>query len=130
MTKNQDNLVFQKALAYVAAGLSVIPTVKETKAPALKEWKTYQQRLPTTAEVREWFRQRNKSIGIVTGEVSGHLEMLDFDHLAELYDDWAALVSQESPDLLKRLIREKTQNSGLHEVYWCPGWLTASSWSY
>jgi hypothetical protein len=120
MTKPQDNLVLQKALEYVAAGLSVIPTVKDTKAPALKEWKTYQQRLPNTAEVRQWFRQPYKSIGIVTGEISGHLEMLDFDHLAELYDAWAALVSQESPNLLRRLIREKTQNSGLHVVYRCP----------
>lgn len=120
MTKNQDNLVLQKALAYVAADLSVVPTVKETKAPALKEWKTFQRRLPTIAEIRQWFRQPDKSIGIVTGEVSGHLEMLDFDCHAELYDAWAALVSQESPDLLKRLIREKTQNSGLHVVYRCP----------
>jgi len=119
VTKSQINLVLQKALAYVAADLSVIPAVKETKAPALKGWKTFQRRLPTIAEIRQWFRQPDKSIGIVTGEVSGHLEMLDFDCHAELYDAWAALVSQESPDLLKRLIREKTQNSGLHVVYRC-----------
>lgn len=117
MTKSQINLVLQKALAYVAAGLSAIPTMKKTKAPALKKWKTFQRRLPTIAEIRQWFRQPDKSIGIVTGEVSGHLEMLDFGCHAELYDAWAALVSQESPDLLKRLIREKTQNSGLHVVY-------------
>jgi hypothetical protein len=120
MTNPHDNLVLQKALEYVAAGLSIIPTVKETKAPVLKEWKTFQGRLPTIEEIRRWFRQPDKSIGIVTGEVSGHLEMIDFDHLAELYDAWAALVSQESPDLIKRLILEKTQNSGLHVGYRCP----------
>ncbi|MGA9753906.1 MAG: DUF3987 domain-containing protein [Desulfobaccales bacterium] len=119
MTRPQDNLVFQKALEYVAAGLSVIPTVKETKAPALQEWKIFQRRLPTISEIRRWFQKPDKSIGIVTGKVSGHLEMLDFDHLAELYDAWAALVNQDSLDLPKRLIRERTQNSGLHVVYRC-----------
>ena len=120
MTKTQDNLILQKALEYVAAGLSVIPTVKETKAPALKEWKTYQQRLPISTEVEDWFHRGDKCIGIVTGKVSGNLEMLDFDHQAELFEAWAALVREESPDLFERLILERTQNSGLHGVYRCP----------
>jgi hypothetical protein len=37
----------------------------------------------------------------------------------ELFTD-KHLVKQESPDLLHRLILEKTQNLGLHAVYRCP----------
>ncbi len=119
MSKSADNLILQKAMEYIAAGLSVIPTVKETKAPALKEWKTYQQRLPTTKEIGDWFHRGDKCIGIVTGRVSGNVEMMDFDHKAELFEAWAALVREESPDLLKRLVLERTQKFGLHAAYRC-----------
>jgi hypothetical protein len=118
--KTNSNPILQKALGYIAAGLSVIPATRETKAPALKEWKTYQRRLPTTKEIENWICRGDKSIGIVTGRVSGNLEMIDFDAKAELLEAWVALVREESSDLLERLVLERTQNQGLHVSYRCP----------
>jgi len=120
MKETKDNLILGSAKVYRAAGLSVIPTIKETKAPALKEWKTYQQRLPTYAEIEKWFRRGDRSLGIVCGKVSGHLEVFDFDQQAELFDDWASLVNQELPGVLERLTLAKTQNFGRHVAFRCP----------
>ena len=43
------------ALAYVRAGLCVLPARLGQKRPALSSWKEYQGRLPTEEEVHGWF---------------------------------------------------------------------------
>lgn len=66
------------ALKYLQLGLSVIPLRPNGKEP-LFPWKEYQKRLPTEAEVIEWWTQSaNANIGIVTGLISG-VVVIDLD---------------------------------------------------
>jgi len=58
------------ALAYLKAGLSVIP-IGPDKKPRLK-WESYQKQKPSEAEVKRWWALWPDSmIGIITGIISG-----------------------------------------------------------
>ncbi|MCC7407529.1 MAG: AAA family ATPase [Phycisphaeraceae bacterium] len=115
------------AMRYVRAGLAVLPASREEKRPALPRgagWKPYQQRLPTEAEVAAWFGQVTGQSGpdalcLVTGSVSGNLELIDFDGGGELFAEWAALVEAEAPGLVNRLVIERSQSGGKHVAYHC-----------
>jgi hypothetical protein len=66
------------ASAYLRSGLCVLPALLVEKRPALAGWKQYQRRLPTDRQVRTWFADA-PALCILTGAVSGNLELLDFD---------------------------------------------------
>ncbi|MBN1121806.1 MAG: bifunctional DNA primase/polymerase [Anaerolineae bacterium] len=62
---------------YLALGFSVIPL--RGKVPVVT-WREYQQRRPTRSELERWLRRGLfQNIGIVCGEVSGNLVVLDID---------------------------------------------------
>lgn len=113
--------LFSIAQTYHAAGLAVLPAVQDQKRPALSGWKKYQQVLPTEAEVRQWFDRDtpDAALCLITGAVSGNLELLDFDLGGELFDPWVALVEVEAPGLLDRLVIEQSQSGGRHVIYRC-----------
>jgi hypothetical protein len=104
------------ALAYRDAGLCVLPARQVEKRPALATWKQYQQRLPTDVEVRAWF-SNGHALCLLTGAVSGNLEMLDFDAGGALFDCWAQMVEEQAPGLLARLVMERSQRGGRHVAY-------------
>jgi len=104
------------ALAYLEAGLCVLPAIAAEKRPALHSWKPYQERLPTEDEVRAWFADA-EALCLVTGAASGHLEMLDFDGGGALYEPWTDLVKDEAPGLLERLVIERSPSGGYHVAY-------------
>lgn len=72
----------------VASGVSVIPVRTDgTKAPAVS-WKTFQERLPTDDELLDWFGSAEPcGIAMICGEVSGGLEVLDFEDQAS-FEEW------------------------------------------
>jgi len=74
------SLVLQQARSYVKRGWSVIPIQPKSKTPALPSWKEFQDRLPTDAELVQWFEgpNANRNIAVVTGKVSS-IVVLDFD---------------------------------------------------
>ena len=106
------------ASAYLRSGLCVLPAILAEKRPALAGWKQYQRRLPTERQVRAWFADA-PALCLLAGAVSGNLELLDFDHEAELYDHWVELVETERPGLLERLVIERSQSGGRHVIYRC-----------
>ncbi len=112
--------LLRSALAYTRAGLSVIPCDRRTKSPRLSHWKPYQTHIPAPHEVRHWFVPWSgaDAVAIVTGPVSGHLEVLDFDAPA-LFAPWAAAVQSQCPDLLPRLPIVQTQSGGYHGYFRC-----------
>ena len=76
------NLLVERALELVRAGISVIPVrgdaaPREPKKPAIK-WRAYQKRIMTEAEVRAAFAKSGEALGIVCGCISG-LVVIDFD---------------------------------------------------
>ena len=102
------------AMAYLAAGLSCLPAVKAKKRPAIGGWKTWQSRLPTKVEVKAWFSNPHDAICVVSGEVSGNLECMDFDQHGELFAAWMDKIDTE---LLSKLVIEQTPSGGYHVFY-------------
>ncbi len=103
------------ALAYLGAGLSVLPASRTYKCPQGK-WKQYQERLPTYNEVESWFSGNHDAMCIVCGKVSGNLEVMDFDNHGELFEKWKAEIPAE---LFGKLVVEQTQSGGYHVAYRC-----------
>jgi len=113
------------ARRYVASGLSVIPIRADgSKAPKVRSWKQYQKRLPTDAEVDQWFAGDQVGIAIVTGCASGNLEVIDFDDAAA-YEEWTGLIDEMAPGLRERLPIVRTPRPGIH-VYYRAASITAS----
>ena len=112
---NSDSLL-QSALSYRECGLSVLPAKRLEKRPDLAGWKAYQTQLPDTDKLREWFFDPRDALCIVTGQVSGNLEMLDFDRGGDRFDAWKDKIPAE---LFSRLVIETSQSGGKHIVYRC-----------
>ena len=104
------------ALAYRERGLSVLPAKRLAKRPSLPGWKNFQLRIPQERQVVEWFSKPEDAICVVTGQVSGNLEMLDFDRGGDRFEAWN---EQIPPELLARLVIESSQSGGKHVIYRC-----------
>jgi hypothetical protein len=87
----------EKALQYLAGGLSLVPCSAKTKQPESNllprdaegkpTWGPYQKKAADVTTVRSWFAGGCKSIAAVGGKVSGELLSIDFDE-ARFYDAW------------------------------------------
>lgn len=78
--ETMNSTVLVTAEKALAAEMSVIPIRPDgRKAPALQSWKKYQERRASHAEARKWFDSTDAGLAIVGGEVSGGIEILDFD---------------------------------------------------
>jgi Bifunctional DNA primase/polymerase, N-terminal len=123
--------LYAAAKRYVDAGISVIPMRADgTKAPwwqllprrpnGKATWKPYQTRLPTLAELVEWFGSGEfpRGIAVVCGAVSGGWETIDFDDI-ELVLPWWKTVQHTDVKLLSRLVYVLSPRPGLHVHYRC-----------
>ena len=73
------NPMLKAALEFYAAGCSVVPAkVDGTKAP-IGEWKKYQSERATAEQVIAWYSNGYEGLGIVTGSISGNLEVLEIE---------------------------------------------------
>src|SRR5688572_2565150 len=91
--------VFAEARRLVAADLSVIPIAADGSKRPLVSWKPFQRRRPTVAQLMRSFASDTCGLAIIGGDVSGGLEVLDFD-AAEVFDPWCAMVEGLAPGLL------------------------------
>ncbi len=114
-TSNPASLL-PSALAYRESGLSVLPAKRLAKRPSLPGWKNFQLRIPQERQVVEWFSKPEDAICVVTGQVSGNLEMLDFDRGGDRFEAWKEQIPSE---LLARLVIETSQSGGKHVIYRC-----------
>lgn len=112
--------LLEAALAYVDAGLSVIPCTRvgSEKRPTIA-WSEFRERLPTTDELTGWFGGGTGCIGIVCGKVSGNLEVIDFDCRGEDFERWREEVNGAHPTLVDRLAIQRTPSGGVHVLYRC-----------
>ena len=111
------NLCLQAAIAYTEAGLSVLPAGQD-KRPTVG-WKILQKEIAHRNEVTRFFHNGEASLGIVCGNVSGNLEVIDFDKSGRDYDRWAEDVEKEVPGLVERLVKQQTQSGGYHIAFRC-----------
>lgn len=115
-----ENEVLNTAFCYAEAGLSVIPVRTDgTKAPAVN-WKSYQSRIADTRTIKSWFCTDSYGIAIVTGRVSGNLEVIDFDD-STCFKPWRKLAEQllGGAELLMKLPVVRTPAGGFHLYYRC-----------
>jgi hypothetical protein len=93
------NMILSYALAYLQAGLTVLPIEPGSKKAAVK-WQVLQKNKPTEKQVLEWFSPEKYGLGLVCGRASAGLVVLDFDTAAEAsYHRWAKLVPELTPFL-------------------------------
>lgn len=120
-----DNSIFTAAQRLMASGLSVIPVDWHTKK-ATGSWKDFQNRQATADEMNDW--RNSLAFAIVAGNISGGLEVLDFDDNAqaephprtanEFFDPWLLKVGHLVNEY--HLPIQITPGKGFQVVYCCP----------
>ena len=112
------------ALAYLNAGLSLIPVSLADKRP-FESWKKFTAIPPSAEELRRMFGGRTEAgIAVICGSVSGGLECLDFDNKDGKVGDRISEFLQH-PDINKLVIThdipyEQSPSGGYHFFYRCP----------
>lgn len=112
------------ALRFLAQGISVVPTANDgSKRPAFA-WQGFQEHLPIADELLMWFKDGVDGIGVITGKVSGNLEMLELEGRAvaeKMHLEIAEIANNSGlGDLWQRLNTgyvELTPSGGLHWLY-------------
>lgn len=111
------------ALAYQAAGCSVVPvTTDGGKIPAVS-WTQYETTAPSEQQIRLWFTGNHyDGLGLICGAVSGNLEMFELEGRAkDLVVDLATLLADNGyGDLWQRIAVghcEATPSGGMHWLY-------------
>jgi Bifunctional DNA primase/polymerase, N-terminal len=142
MPRTRGPSLYATALAYLAAGRSVVPIAPGCKAPSIEDartgqsrliqWERYQQIRASAAELQRWVSGRSSmGLGLVAGPVSGctladgtraALEVLDFDD-ADVHACFVELITSCGTGLLlERLVCEETPGGGRHSGYCCAEW--------
>jgi hypothetical protein len=120
----RQSYLYHTAIVVSEAGISILPIRADgSKQPSLAEWKVYQQRRASRSELDRWFQLPGLGLAMITGEVSGNLEALDFDCRA-VYDAWLSKVQRDPRihDLYERIAwgyLEATPAGGRHLLYRC-----------
>ncbi|PUZ28572.1 hypothetical protein DCC81_03570 [Chitinophaga parva] len=114
--------LFQYGLAYLEMGFAPV-TVGSKKRPA-EDWKNYQTRAPTPAELYQLCQLPwATGLALVCGPGSGGLEVIDmdlkYDLSGRLREDFEAAIRKADPALLDSLVINSTRSGGRHYLYRC-----------
>lgn len=113
------------ARAAYAAGLCVVPPREDgTKAPLTEggEWKHWQSTRPTVAQLKLWYSARRSGVGILTGAISQHTCLFEFDRRTtyDVFHDTAeAMGLGELVARIEAGYLEETPGGGIHWLYRC-----------
>lgn len=111
------------AKRYASYGLSIFPVYPadhptKPKKP-LFSWKQFQCRIATPEEIGSFFPYKKPlSVAMVSGSVSGNLEVLDFDK-PELFPVFMERLRDRLRELAERLIIQNSPSGGFHLIYRC-----------
>jgi AAA domain/Bifunctional DNA primase/polymerase, N-terminal len=118
------------AVAAMSTGLSVVPPRQDgTKAPEGK-WKRFQTTRATLDELHAWYGTKGSTqrtgLGVVTGPISGNLEVLEFDAHGDAESAYEAYLSAaralglgELVDRIEAGYLERSPSGGIHWFYFC-----------
>ncbi|WP_172384774.1 phage/plasmid primase, P4 family [Streptomyces sp. MNP-20] len=122
MSTPQDTL--NAALAWHTAGASVVRACTTGSKAPLGQWKPYQEERPDESLLHAWFDGGHPGLGVVLGEVSGGLEMIEFEGRAVdegLPAEFGEIVEASGLgdvwDAIKRGYCERTPSGGYHLIY-------------
>jgi hypothetical protein len=116
--------ILQAALDFFDAGVSVVPaSMNGSKAP-ITTWKQYQVNRADRDQIQGWFSGSATGLGIITGAVSGNLEMLELEGRAVnggFLDEAKEIAFNSGLGQLWEIISngyvEFTPSGGLHWLY-------------
>jgi len=118
------NEILQAALNFNDAGVCVIPAKNDGSKAPVGNWKQYQVERPSIEQISDWFATGHNGIGVITGAVSGNLEMLEMEGRAVnsgLLDEARELAHNSGLGELWEIISngyvEFTPSGGLHWLY-------------
>ncbi len=117
--------ILEAAIRWEAAGAVALPVRTDgTKAPGLQSWKQYQTQHPAPEDTVAWFSGGTDGVGVLTGSVSGQLEMVELEGRAVDAGLWEQFQSAADDNgmgqLLARVIAgycEVTPSGGIHLLY-------------
>jgi len=130
MNPSPDSPSPTHALAVEAwhAGLCVIPAHTDGSKRPRGRWKEYQTQRPTLEEVEEWFRDGHPGIGVLTGAISGNLEMVELEgravdagYMAKVRKACAARGIADTLTRIANGYTEQTPSRGIHLLYHVDG---------
>lgn len=113
------------ALAWLDARAAVLPTRSDGSKAPMVAWKPYTTTAPTREQVQTWFAGGHPGLGLVTGAVSGGLEMAEFEARAMTEGLFVAVTQLATASGLGELWQRVTQggymewtpSGGLHLLY-------------
>jgi len=118
------NEILQAALNFHDAGISVVPVASDGTKKPIGSWAKYQVERASREQIIDWFSGDCIGLGIVTGTVSGSLEMAEFEGraIASGLLDEARELAQNSGlgnlwEILVNGYVELTPSGGLHFLY-------------
>lgn len=118
--------VYDAALAWCRVGASVVPPAQDGTKRPLGEWKKFTQTAADFKQIDAWYADGTRTgVGLVTGKVSGNLEMLELEGRATTSEhlDLITLeceargVRDHWTTLLEGGYLEWTPSGGLHLIY-------------
>ena len=114
--------LLQAAIQYRQQGYSVIAT--DALKQSLMRWKDYQHGIASEKQLQHMFQQSAAScLAIVTGAVSGHLEVIDvdakYDLSGQLFDKLMQGIKDKDAGLVAKLAIARTRSGGFHLIYRC-----------
>jgi len=114
------NEILAHASRLTQSGLSVIPIKPDgTKAPDLLTWKPFQGEIADSSTLENWFESGTNGLAVIGGEVSGGLEIIDFDD-PETARSFGELIRKAGRNqLVERLPLVGTPTGGFHLYYRC-----------
>lgn len=121
---NNQNPLLQTALDFHAAGVCVVPAAMDGSKSPIGTWKKYQVQRPSIEQIHDWFSGAQTGIGVITGAISGNLEMLELEGRAvagglldEARDIAGASGLGELWEIIGKGYVEQTPSGGLHWLY-------------
>jgi len=112
----------EAAITAQVAGISVLPPAQDgTKRPDAATWTQYQRQAADQDQINRWYSNGRTGVGWVTGQVSGGLEVIDFDDRSAWAEYKALCIDAGLEPLLTKVRNgyfEHTPN-GAHLAYRC-----------
>jgi len=116
--------VLQAALDFHSAGVCVVPASEDGSKRPIGTWKQYQVSKPSLEQIHDWFGGNAIGIGIITGAVSGNLEMLEMEGrgvTSGLLEEARNLAINSGLEELWEIVThgylEMTPSGGIHMLY-------------
>lgn len=112
--------VLDEALFYESLGWSVIPISTRSKMPTVS-WEIFQTEKADATQIHKWFDQSTLNLGIITGDISGRIVVIDIDKKPAFDgDDTLAELCMKHGDTLPDTVEAFTGGGGRHLYFRYP----------